>query len=262
MKGKNCLKQQKNNKSMGKFLLLVVTSLFLFASISSVCAVVEVSKTIEVTSTGAIKADIVLRNDGSATIPKFLVEIQPRSGTCGLGGLSWISSQDTCNPKYPQNVHVFVNDMKPGETATVALITPPMPDGKYCVVGLTVDKCCVDANGNPVSPDCVATNPYFFGSELKWITVDMGIPQECSDGYCTGTENPISCPQDCKGYCGDGYCQPGIGETADWCGDCIPGGGGLGDIILWLTNNWWIVLAASFITIGAVVMIIPRRKKK
>ena len=43
--------------------------------------------------------------------------------------------------------------------------------------------------------------------------------QVCGDGKCTGTENAITCNQDCKAVCGDGNCQ--LPETALTCAkDC------------------------------------------
>jgi len=42
--------------------------------------------------------------------------------------------------------------------------------------------------------------------------------EECGDGFCSGNEDCSSCPSDCGACCGNGVCQPEVGET---CASCV-----------------------------------------
>ena len=45
-------------------------------------------------------------------------------------------------------------------------------------------------------------------------------PGNCGNGYCTGTENRLNCPEDCE-YCGNGYCSSEEFLGVSCFADCV-----------------------------------------
>jgi len=122
-----------------------------------------------------------------------------------------------------------------------------IPDGCQldpdCQGDLIPDDCQLegnDCNENGIPDDCDIADcgeclePC---DENAWCQDCQGdgIPDECQlkerpfccgDGYCAPSEDCASCPEDCGvcPFCGDGICQPEIGETCltcpEDCGEC------------------------------------------
>ena len=180
-------KEGNTPKRIIMLLSLFIFTLVLVQTVHAAPNVIQVSKSVVANADGTISATIVLRNDGDQTAPDFLVEIDPRLGSCFLAAVT-VSPQSVCDPTYPKNVHVFVSSLAPAESVTVNLMTPQMPDGTYCVVGKTADSCCPD------NPDCQSVPPYGWNTPLGYVTVTGGVTPVCGDGVCAATENPANCP--------------------------------------------------------------------
>lgn len=190
--------------------MLILMSMFVSAAAMSLT-----SSIITPNSDGTISATLTLKADSASLSPR-IIEIQPRAGKCSslyLSFMSFVSGQKVCDAGHPQNVHRVVT-LNPNEQVTITLVTPKMPSGNYCIVGVSADSCC---NANP---NCVALTPFNWGMKLKDVTLTSGVVQGCGDHACTGSETYGTCPADCTSFCGDTFCAAAKGEDKTWCGDC------------------------------------------
>jgi len=78
---------------------------------------------------------------------------------------------------------------------------------------------CGDAEVNNCScaPDCGLT-----GNCCPNVCFACGLCPSCGDGQCIGVENCKNCWKDCGTCCGNGECQPELGEDSCSCPDDCP----------------------------------------
>lgn len=90
---------------------------------------------------------------------------------------SFFSSQKTCDPRFPYNVHRFYS-LNPGESASFYLQST-VPPGTYRAVITHATSCCTNGVNQY---DCQAKQPYGFESTIRVVTV--GNPTANQDDQC------------------------------------------------------------------------------
>jgi hypothetical protein len=93
----------------------------------------------------------------------------------------------------------------------------------------------------------------------KYMNVKCSYNEECPGGYCqVDALNPAN--NECKyispiDKCGNGVCEPSLGESAQTCKDCVESSG----LSSWLP---WAILAAALIIAAALIFSRPRKKRR
>ena len=89
-------------------------------------------------------------------------------------------------------------------------------------------RCEAGENSSNCPGDCPVTDPCNRNGTCDAGENSSNCPGDCPVWVCGNsiceppneTPAPGSCPTDCPGTCGDGYCNPFAGENASNCGDC------------------------------------------
>ena len=151
-----------------------------------------------------ITVTVFLKNMGTQMNDKWLLELQPRSGS----PLSFIGSQEVCDPSNPVNVHKKFT-LGAGESGVITLTSTVPSSGKYDLYLLSMDSCCTN------NPACKNKLPYGWGKGIGSVSVTV---QTCGNNICDSGESCSNCPRDC------GSCPPSCGnslcETGETCSNC------------------------------------------